>query len=152
MWVETSAKKRAASPWIQYFHRPSLPTDFSFSHRSHIDCFICHSAQNIWNVAHVLFTDWIWFIPKRCFPILASPAPPARWLGSWRRRGCTWWWCGACPTTSTSTTPTLPSASYSSPPSSQGTCYPTGISYTLLQLMRSDQILGHQKSFATWWS
>ena len=106
------------------------------------------------------FTDWIWFIPKRCFPILASPAPPARWLGSWRRRGCTWWWCGACPTTSTSTTPTLPSASYSSPPSSQGTCFHTGILYIILyhscdRPMR-DQILGHcktfAKSFSTLWS
>ena len=72
MWVETSAKKRAASPWIQYFHRPSLPTDFSFSHRSHIDCFICHSAQNIWNVAHVLFTDWIHFIPQRALDNLSN--------------------------------------------------------------------------------
>ena len=78
---------------------------------------------------HLLISHWkLGYFSKNV--ISASLAPLVRWRGSLKRRGFTWWWCGASPTTSTSTTPTLPSALYSSPPSSQGTCFLTGISHT----------------------
>ena len=44
---------------------------------------------------------------KLFFLLPVSREPLALWPGSWRSKGCTWSSCGASPTTSTSTTPTL---------------------------------------------